>query len=166
MWSIIDKIFLYVSKKDWGTNKLNSFLKLDVVLAVPIVSFQLYWPISPRLKSFTYLMYSQACCFHWIFRKGNMLLKSILWFVKGKATTIIYCFNIDLVALGNSLQDVLTILQKSSFSFCSLVIIWKYTLSIVNDGSSAIFCVHFTELKFSLFNCGNYFIFYKLLIGF
>lgn len=36
-----------------------------------------------------------ACCFHWILlKKGNMLFRSVLWYVKGKATTIIYCLEL------------------------------------------------------------------------
>lgn len=40
--------------------------------------------------------------------------------MKGKATTIICCFSIDLLALGNSLQDVLTLLLKSMFLILQL----------------------------------------------
>ena len=39
-----------------------------------------------------------------------MVLRSILLCVTGKATTIIYCFKIDLPAFINALQDALTVL--------------------------------------------------------
>lgn len=40
-------------------------------------------------------------------------------------------------------------LRNPSFWLYSLVVIWKYNLSIVDNGSYAVFCVHFAQ--FSMF---------------
>lgn len=41
--------------------------------------------------------------------------KKYFMICKWRSTTIMYCFSIDLVVLSKSLQDVLTVLQKSIF---------------------------------------------------